>query len=296
MAVTAIQFQEPTSGLVVPVMPVDGVSAAQIDASAPARAVVESRVGTRGGVDTTRNLDAGVLSLSMMLFPGLVSGRQPEAFLDQMGPLLDPSLRPYLIVTNPAWPNGPRRVSLRYDSVAKPWNDPTNWLVQFNFTAPDAVWEDQAVTSAVINAFIASSTGLTFDVGGLVVTSAGIIMPSSSAPSPSQVVSPGATYSHWQAFLYGPCSGPRWANDTQGKTIEFLPSLTLSAGEYVALDSQQQTCLLNSDPGSDVTGYLNFSTTDWWMVGAGLNILRYYPSSADAGAQAALSFHGAYPL
>ena len=40
--------------------------------------------------------------------------------------------------------------------------------------------------------------------------------------------------------------------------------------------------------------FLNFATTDWWTLSPGLNALRYYPVTADAGAQAQLSYRPAW--
>lgn len=293
MTTTSISLADPSSGYTVPIMSRDGVTATGIDASAPARGVVESRVGARGGVDTTRNVDAGVLSLSLILWPGIT--QTPEAFLDEIAPLLDPRLRPALVVSNDAWA-GPRRAVVRFDSIAKPQAGPDSWPVQLNWTVPAACWEDAAQTVATVNAFIATSTGLVVDVPGLVVTSAGVTMPATQAVAPQQIVSPGKIASQWTALIYGPCTGPKLANDTAAATIEFTDNLALDVGEYILLDSQSQTALLNGDPGSDRTGTLNFSTLTWWLMQPGLNVIRYYPTSADAGANAQITFRGAYPL
>jgi hypothetical protein len=116
------------------------------------------------------------------------------------------------------------------------------------------------------------------------------VFPATSAPAPSQVVSEGNAPSQWTAFLYGPAAGPKWANDSAGLTLEFTPDLVLGPGDYVALDSAKQTAYLNSDPHAPVLGFLNFATSNWWLLQPGLNTLRYYPSTASPGAQAALSF------
>jgi hypothetical protein len=297
MALTGMTLTDPSSGLTVVIYPRDGVSSAGIDASAPARAQVEPRVGARGGVDTTAFLDEGVLSLSLLLYPGQFTAQTPEGFLDEIAPLLDPRLRPVLTVTNDAWP-GKRQVTLRFDSIAKPWTDPTQWPVQVNWTVPGACWEDALVTSAVINAFATdqTGTGLVFDVPGLAVTSAGITFPPTNTPAPSQVINPGTAAAQWTGLLYGPCTGPKLANDIAGLTLEFTDALQLGQGSYLALDSQAQSALVNGDPLSDVTGLLNFGSSSWWQMNPGLNVIRYYPTDADDGAVASLSFRGAYPL
>ena len=291
MTVTAIVLTDPVSGLSVPIMPADGVAAQVLDVAAPARAVEEDRAGAHGSYDTTRFLAAAAVSLTLLLFSG--TSQTPEKFLDSLGPLLTPALRPYLIVTNDQW-SQPRQLAVRFDSSAKPLSDPTNWPVQVSWKAPAGVWEAANLATAIIGAFTASSTGFVFDVPGAVITSSGYVFPATSAPAPSTVTSEGNAPSQWTAFLYGPATGPKWANDTAGLTLEFSGDLTLNAGDYIALDSRAQTAYLNSDPGSSLLRFLNFATSNWWLLGPGLNTLRYYPSSASPGAQANLSFRPAW--
>lgn len=296
MTVVSISLQDPVSGLTVPILPADGLSAQVLDVAAPARAVAEDRVAAHGSYDTTRYLSAAAVSLSLLLYPGVT--QTPELFLDSLGPLLSPALRPALIVTNDQWAT-PRQLTVRYDSASKPLSDPTNWPVQISWTAPAGVWESTVLTTAVIQSLIASTTGFEFDPStGTVVTSAGYVFPATSQPSPSQVTSAGNAASQWQALLYGPCTGPRLANDSTGQTLEFTTGLNLNLGDYVLLDSATQTAQLNSDPSpsASVLRYLNFATSasNWWLIQPGLNVLRFYPSSADAGAQAQLSFRPAW--
>ena len=293
MTYTAITLQDPVSGLSVPILPADGVSAQVLDVAAPARAVAEDRVGAHGSYDTTRYLSAAAVSLSLLLYPGVT--QTPELFWDAIAPLLNPGLRPVLVVANDQWAT-PRQLTVRYDSTAKPFSDVTNWPVQISWQAPAGVWESSVLTTADIQSLIASTTGFEFGSSGAVITSAGYVFPATSQPSPSQVISTGSAVSQWQALLYGPCVGPRLANDTTGQTLEFGTGLTLGLGDYVLLDSVTQTAQLNSDPSpsASVLKYLNFSTSAWWLITPGLNILRYYPSSADAGAQAQISFRAAW--
>lgn len=293
MTFTSITLTDPASGLSVPILPADGVAAQVLDVAAPARAVAEDRVAAHGSYDTTRYLSAAAVSLSLLLYPGSV--QTPEKFWDSIAPLLSPGLRPNLVVGNDQWASGPRQLAVRYDSTAKPFSDATNWPVQISWQAPAGVWEGAAVSTAAIGSFIPSTTGFEFDPStGAVITSAGYVFPASSSVSPTQVTSPGSAPSQWQALLYGPCSGPRFANDTAGFTLEFSTSLTLAAGDYVLLDSAAQTACLNSDSSNSVIGKLNFAASDWWLIQPGLNTIRYYPSAADAGAQAQLTYRAAW--
>lgn len=294
MTYVSITLTDPVSGLSVPIMPADGVAAQTLDVAAPARAVSEDRVAAHGSYDTTRYLSAAAVSLSLLLYPGVT--QTPEKFWDAIAPLLNPGLRPVLVASNDQWPT-PRQLTVRYDSTAKPFSDPTNWPVQISWQAPAGVWESSVLSSAVIQSFIAATTGFEFDAGtGAVITSAGYVFPASTQPGPSQVISTGNAPSQWQALLYGPCVGPRLANDTTGQTLEFGTGLVLNLGDYVLLDSATQSAQLNSDPSpsASVLKYLNFATSTWWQITPGLNICRYYPASADAGAQAQISFRAAW--
>jgi hypothetical protein len=273
-------------------MPAPGVSAQVLDVNAPARAVTEDKVGAHGSYDLTRYRSAAAVALSMILFPDTASGQTPELFLDALGPLLDPALRPTLIVTNDQWTTQ-RQLTVRFDSTTKPLSDPTNWPVQVSWQAPVAAWESTTLVNLFANALLQSTTGITIGTTGLPITIAGIVMPATSAPSPSQVTSIGSTVSQWTALLYGPCTGPKLANDTTGLTLEFTDDVTLSAGDYVTLDSSTRTATLNSN--QSILPFLSFSTSDWWLIQPGLNTIRFYPTAAGGGSQAQLTFRPAWP-
>jgi hypothetical protein len=293
MTVTAITLTDPSSGYAVVLMPADGVSAQVLDVATPARAVTEDRVAARGSYDVTRYLSASAVSLSMILFPGLT--QTPELFMDSLGPLLDPGLRPVLIVSNDQYATD-RQITLRYDSVTKPFSDPTNWPVQVSWQAPDAVWESVGLTVANLPTIILSTTGFEFDpTTGAVITPAGYVFPASSEPAPSMVTSAGSTTSDWQALLYGPCVAPQLSNDTTGTSLNFTTDLMLNLGDYVLVDSQTQTAYLNSDTSVPVTQFIDFPSSTWWQIQPGLNVIRYHPVSADSGSQAQLTFRAAWP-
>src|SRR6266568_2523950 len=276
-------------------MPADGVSAQTLDVNTPARSVTEDLVNTHGSYDVTRYRSASAVSLSMILFPGIT--QTPELFMDTLGPLLDPGLRPALIVTNDQWVT-PRQLTVRYDSTTKPFSDPTNWPVQVSWQAPNAVWESATPTTANLPIIVPADTGFEFDATiGATVTSAGYIFPATTEPSPSQVISTGVTTSDWQALIYGPCTGPRLANDTIGSTLNFTADMPpLNLGDYILLDSATQTAYLNSDVNAPMTQYIDFlNNSDWWLIQPGLNVLRFYPASASPGSECQFTFRPAWP-
>jgi hypothetical protein len=289
---TAVRLLDPDSGYQVAMMPADGVSAQVLDVGVSARAAMEDRVTARGAYDVTRYLSAAVVSLQLLLYHGVT--QTPELFWDSLTPLLDPALRPWLIVSNDQWPTD-RQMTVRYDNVTKPFSDPTNWPVQIQWVSPTAVWEDTVQTSGTLLAIVPSTSGLEFDpTTGLVVTSAGYVFPQSTQAGPAQITSIGNTVSDWQALMYGPCVGPRLANDATGFSLNFTPDLVLSAGDYVLLDSSTQTAYKNSDTASPVTSHLDFPSSNWWLMQPGLNLLRYWPASAQSGSLAQVNFRPAW--
>jgi len=287
MTVTAITLTDPATGVSVPILPVTGVAAQILDVSAPARAVTEERVGAAGAYDSTRLLSSAAVTLTMLLYPD--GGATPEAFLAELGQLLDPGLRPNLIVDNDVW-DGPRQLTVRFDSASMPLSSPTNWPVQVSWRAPNAVWQGATLQTVATAAFIPSTTGLTWATAGVSWSSAGIVWPPSSAAVPVLASNEGNYSSQWTALMYGPCTGPKLANDGPELTLEFTDALTLGAGEYVLLDSVTRTAYRNGDTSLPVLSYLNFPTSNWWLIGRGDNPLRYYPSSAAAGSLALVTF------
>src|SRR5262249_18044015 len=94
----------------------------------------------------------------------------------------------------------------------KPLSDVTNWPVQVSWQAPAGVWEDASLTTDVINAFIASSTGLTVNA-----TVAGFAYTATNA-SPGGFPAPGHNFVNGNAIA--PSGGTP-------------PAGTLAAGEPV---------------------------------------------------------------
>ncbi len=123
MAFTSLVLADPVSGLSVPIMPVDGITCLSLDVQPTVRVVAEERDGGQGQVDTTVNLSVATATLSLRLWPASYTSLTPELFLDQIGLLLAPSLRPNLICGNDQW-TGLRQLTVRFDSKTAPVDNP----------------------------------------------------------------------------------------------------------------------------------------------------------------------------
>lgn len=96
-------------------------------------------------------------------------------------------------------------------------------------------------------------------------------------------------------FIYGPCTQPRVENITTGETLEFLSSYSLASGDYLEIDFEEGTVLLNGDAGNSRYNQIDFSVSDWWQLIPGTNYVRFYPLTvADPGIARIEWRHGFY--
>jgi hypothetical protein len=290
MAVTGITLAEPVSGRVSTIWPRQGVAYQGHQFAPTVRAVSDDRVAGDGQVDSTAFLSAGAFTLTLRLYDGT------RAVIDDIGSYLHPSLRPVLTVTDDEWSDG-RTLTLRYDNgfppvelgVGRTRNIALSWQV------PNGKWEAATPVSAVVNAQTIvdpnnpTPQGLSWGTTGVLWTLSGALwLPAQGVTGPSEVVNPGGSPVDWTARLYGPCSGPKLANDLAGLTLEWDGSVVLGAGEYIDVDSSTWAAVLNSDPSQ--VPKLNFATSKWWQMLPGTNLIRYYPDTAGAGCQAQITF------
>lgn len=291
MAYTTFTLADAASGLSCVIRPRDGVAAATLDVQPAVRAVSDPVADGDGTRDLTQFTDAAAATLSLRLWRGAQS---PEAFLDEISPLLAPHRRPVLIVGNDQWAT-PRQLAVRFDSRTAPVDNPVTTDVAISWKVPAGCWTDTAVTEADLPALADPSTGLHITPTGLhFVAGAGIAFPAASTPAPSLVAVPGSVRPAWKARLYGPCTGPKLSSDTLGLDIIFTSSLVLAAGQYVELDSQARSANLLSDPAQSVLGKIDFAATTWWTLEPGVtNQVRYHPSSG-AASGAVLTFAPSY--
>jgi hypothetical protein len=288
MAYTAIALTDPVSGYSVDFRPADGVTVTTLDIQPSVRAVAEERVGGAGQVDNTMWLSTCAVTLSAILWPG-VDGTAPEEFLDAVGPLLGPWLRPALVCSNDQWAQQ-RQLTVRFDSKTGPVDNPLYTNLAWSFKAPNGIWEAATVTEAIIPAFIAATGGLAVTpVTGVPVTTSGLAVTAGADVGEAVAVAAGNMPVQWTASLYGPCTAPALANDTAGLVLEFTSGVVLAAGDYVALNSQNRTAI-QSSTGESVLGSLNFAASGWWLMQPGVNEIRYNPVAAAAGAAAVIDF------
>lgn len=244
------------------------------------RAVVENRADGDGEVDTTLRYGARTVALDLRAID------TPAAFLDELTFFTRPSARPYLYVEDDEWAQ-PRRLRLRAEQWSAPLDAeqaPYVREMQAQWRCPDGVWESDDETSVIVGADAPAS------VGFFAPFSAPLSLTATDATNSAQTSNVGNVETHFTARMYGPCSAPRLVNDTTGEELTFSSALVLAAGEYIEVDTQARTALLNSSASSSRLGYVDFSVSTWWQVQPGLQDIRFAPTSPTAGSQAEITY------
>lgn len=293
MTFTAVKLVNPLDGTQCIIMPRDGVSVMSLDVQPTVRTVTEERVNAHGQVDNTLYLSTASVTMDLRLWTNDIGTQTAEDFDDEINLFLNPSLRPNLVVSNDQWSTD-RQLSVRFDSKTALFDNPMTQDVQIAWKAPAGVWQAPVPTVVIANSYIAATGGLVMTNNGLADTVSGVqVIAGSSTGNPS-IIGGGNMTVPFTAKLYGPCTGPKFTNDTVGLDIVFTDSLVLGAGVYVEINSLNHTALRNSDPNDSVLGLLNFSSSTWWQFQPGNNTVRYHPTSASAGAVAQITYQTAW--
>jgi hypothetical protein len=85
--------------------------------------------------------------------------------------------------------------------------------------------------------------------------------------------------------MYGPVTGGRISNDTDGgKALEFL-GYSLSSTEYVEIDMAAKTVQYQGLPGAAYNVRSKLTTRNWWTLKPGNNTIRFSATSGTSPAQ-----------
>lgn len=268
--------------------PRSSVGPESLDVGFPAvREVTEGRTDDDGEDDNTLLFGARAVSLSLALANDVVSH---GVLLDEIKSFLHPRTRPYLVVTDDGWQQE-RRIRLRVDQFLEPYAGYVASQVrqvQFQWKAPDGIWESADVTEVTVRADIVSTVGISFPA------SFPLQFAATQASGASELTNEGGVPAHFTARLYGPCTGPRLVNETTGELIAFTSSLTLAPGEYVEVNTRDRTAFLLSMASQSRLSAVDFGVTSWWRVEPGQQQVRYAPLDASDGAAAVIEYRASW--
>lgn len=277
MAITSVRLVDGEREMTL--LPNSKVTVNSIDVPFPeVREVAEDRPDTDGSRDSTAFHGSRAVSIEAEFYD------TPATLMDQVSFFLHPASRPYLYVQDTEW-SDERRLRLRSDQhsgTIEGGADDVYREVQFQWKAPEGVWENASQETAVIRADIESTTGAAVTAGtGLHITPSGLVLPPSTAAGSKEVNIAGSVARlHWVARLYGPAKAPNFSVDTTNETIVFHNNVEIPAGDYVEIDSRDRTVYYNGMVSASRLQWINYAQTQWWTLRAGLpNHIRYHPVS-----------------
>jgi hypothetical protein len=161
-------------------------------------------------------------------------------------------------------------------------------------TDGSSVWESTTLSSSVIYPGAGvSSAGLEFDV------EFDVEFPAMDAVGTGVVANAGNYAAYPRLRVYGPCGGAgaseliRLMNITSGASLVFA-DLSITAGNYLEVDTLTKTIRLNSDAAQSRYDKLVLADSEWWTLAPGDNVVAFRPDTWSGAAQMQISHRSAW--
>lgn len=112
-----------------------------------------------------------------------------------------------------------------------------------------------------------------------------------------QAINNGNTAARPLIRIYGPCIDPAISNETTGKGFYTIPGeLTIEEGDYVEINYDERTILVNGDDAFSVYDAFDWSISEWWTLQRGVNLIKFNPDSYQPGAYASVTWNDTFYL
>lgn len=274
--------------------PASGILCTELDLGWPdPREVVVINPGQDGTIDETTRFGARAVSLSLKVQDGTLGER--SEVLGRFTPFMHPARRPVLrYVDDFGSANlGVREITLAPRPFAAPRKGEVITDAQAQFVAPSGVAVDTTPVEFALSPLASPATGIGFPLGFPMG------WPPSASSLPFTVPVWGDTSPRVVAMVYGPCTAPKLTATQNGETwtvLEALSSVSINAGDFLAIDVQEHTVTLNGSPGASRFEWINHATSTWRLPMPGLVTLAFTASASSEPAQLAVSARGAYFL
>lgn len=248
------------------------------------RSVMDDRPNIDGMDDRTRFFGSRVVSLDIDLVGDKFT------LLDQLAPYLNPANRPFLVFDDA---EQTRRIRLRASEETVIITAPTNiQRVLLQWVAPDGAAEGLDEVEVEVPAVVGVEAGFTWDV------TFNLTFPTTSPSGRINVESDGNVRTYPVIRLFGPCTNPRIDNasdpDLAGKPKLLKFSQTLSASQFIEVNTRDRTAFLNGNPSLSLVSALDFTVSEYWSLASGDNFVKYFPESFGTGARAVILFRPAF--
>jgi hypothetical protein len=204
---------------------------------------------------------------------------------DQLAGLMAPGLRLWLYVQRPDWATE-RRILVRGSTFACPPG--VMRVAQAGWIAPGGLLEDATQSYVTLNPQADSAGGfevpmdVPLDISGGLVAGATLIDVGGTVPTPPTI------------DIYGPCSDPLVRCVDTGKQIVFT-GLTIADGDFLHIDMDSKSVLLNGDPSQSRYSRLDIANSDWFTLpnGTGIQVV-FSPNTPSGSCQAVLGWRARY--
>lgn len=244
------------------------------------RAVGGSLPEQDGESDTSAHVGARAVTADVVL-----AQVNTGPLIDQLSAVMHPGSRWWLYLGRTDWP-AERRILARAATFTCPPG--TLRIAQLGFHCAKGLLEDAAPWSQSLNPVGGATGGFTFPVVFPLTFDSGAV------PGSTTVVTAGTAPSpvHWR--LYGPFSDPIVRRVDTGEQLSF-PGLSVAAGDYLAIDTDARTVLLNDDLSQSRYNRLDFASASWWRLPAsGSTPVVFSATGASAGAVGVLTVRNRY--
>lgn len=249
------------------------------------REVAENAPDADGTIDTTQHTGARAVTINLNLLPDVDA---LSTMVNRLRAYTSPRIRPRLFVQFEA--GSPElMLTLRRSQFSSPVSGTAHAPITVQWVAPSGILESATLHSAAVQASDeGSEPGVGFD------WDFSLDFTDSPPIGTLAVANAGTTDAYPLLRLYGPCTGPRIANVTQGKTLDFDAGYVIAAGHFVEIDTRAKTIRLDGDAAASVYDELDFPASAWWSLSPGDNEIRFYPVSFSTPSYAAVEYRDAY--
>lgn len=259
---------------------VNGLIVTELDLGFPTiREVTDDTPARDGTDDATELFGARVVSIKATLTPA-----DEETRLDvlrRLSRFCVPKCRPTLIVDEDG--REPRRLRLRTSAWSSPLAGTATTDVGVSWNAPSGVLEAVTETSVTMAPFVTGEApGRSWPI------SFPLSWPASTGGTAAQAIASGTVAAPWTAIVHGPCADPA-LKLTDDSFLFKIDDLTLSAGQFLLIDSTTRTVLL--DGTASRRSNLDFVASSWAALQPGTTELMFTPASSSAPSDCVITWH-----
>ncbi len=262
--------------------PASGYAIQSVDLGAPnAREVANDRPNVDGNTDITAHVGARAVTINVEVLPDPATR---QTLLDQLGRFLHPRTRIDLYFDTEV--DGPvRHLRVRPDQFSAPFETPWHVAMSLGF---------KTVGTPFLSGVDVKQVAFAPDTDVPIGFTFPIVFDLSIAPGMSSdgiVINDGDQPAEWTMRIDGPVTGPRIRNETLGVELAF-PSLSIGAGSYVVVSSEDRTVL--ADGVTSRYSTLDFIHSTWFLLEPGETAITMPTASHDVPAQGQISFYDTY--